>query len=48
MPRNDAARLYMAAQVTGRTIERQANWLSDLLRDVSNGNMSARGMVNHH
>ena len=37
MPRNDAAHLYMAAQVQGRTIERQADGLRQRLCALSAG-----------
>lgn len=35
MPRNDASRLYMAAQVQGRTLERQADGLRQALCRLS-------------
>lgn len=37
MPRNDASRLYMAAQVQGRTLERQADGLRQALCRLSAG-----------
>lgn len=37
MPRNDASRLYMAAQVQGRTLERQADGLRQALCRLSGG-----------
>ena len=37
MPRNDASRLYMAAQVQGRTLERQADGLRQHLCRLSGG-----------
>ncbi len=37
MPRNDASRLYMAAQVQGRTLERQADGLRQRLCALSSG-----------
>lgn len=37
MPRNDASRLYTAAQVQGRTIERQADGLRQKLCRLSAG-----------
>ena len=37
MPRNDASRLYMAAQVQGRTLERQADGLRQQLCGLSAG-----------
>lgn len=37
MPRNDASRLYMAAQVQGRTLERQADGLRQTLCRLSAG-----------
>lgn len=40
MPRNDASRLYMAAQVQGRTLERQADGLRQLLCALTVGEAS--------
>lgn len=37
MPRNDASRLYMATQVQGRTLERQADGLRQALCRLSGG-----------
>lgn len=37
MPRSDASRLYMAAQVQGRTLERQADGLRQSLCRLSAG-----------
>lgn len=37
MPRSDASRLYMAAQVQGRTLERQADGLRQALCRLSAG-----------
>ena len=37
MPRDDASRLYMAAQVQGRTLERQADGLRQALCRLSAG-----------
>lgn len=37
MPRNDASRLYMAAQVQGRTLERQADGLRQRLCRLAEG-----------
>lgn len=37
MPRNDASRLYMAAQVQGRTLERQADGIRQHLCRLSGG-----------
>ena len=37
MPRNDESRLYMAAQVQGRTLERQADGLRQALCRLSSG-----------
>lgn len=37
MPRNDSSRFYMAAQVQGRTLERQADGLCQALCRLSAG-----------
>ena len=37
MPRNDASRLYLAAQVQGRTLERQADGLRQRLCRLAEG-----------
>lgn len=47
MPRNDASSLYMAAQVQGRTLERQADGLRQALCRLSagHGELSAALLV---
>lgn len=37
MPRNDESRLYMAAQVQGRTLERQADGIRQALCRLASG-----------
>ena len=46
MPRNDASRLYMAAQVQGRTIERQAEGIRHALCQLAVGQGSVQDVLN--
>ena len=42
MPRTDVSRLYMAAQVQGRTLERQSDGLRQALCRLSAGQAALR------
>jgi len=44
MPRNESSRLYMAAQVQGRTLERQADGLRRMLCGLASGEGSPEGV----
>lgn len=44
MPRNDESRLYMAAQVQGRTLERQADGLRQALCQLASGLGTVQGV----
>jgi len=46
MPRNDATRLYMAAQVQGRTLERQADGMRQALCQLAAGRGSVQDVSN--
>ena len=45
MPRNDASRLYMAAQVQGRTLERQADGMRQALCQLAVGQGSVQDVL---